>query len=321
MQSGVPGHRVDSFYYPPRATRTCATCHMPLEASDDPAARDFDGSGARKIHSHFFPAANTGLAHALELPDKAIAAHRGMLEGAARVDIFGVREAGEIDGVLHAPLDGSDLVLEPGRRYLVEAVVRNLRVGHHLTQGTADSNELWVDVSVSAGGRLIGRSGAMGPDGTVDPWSFFVNAYVLTKHGERLDRRNGQDSFVTLYNHQVPPGAAAVVHYLMEVPEDVSGPVNIEAALRYRKFDTTYLRYVQGERFRRNDLPVVTLASDRISVATGPGDAQTTVGNGHKPELWERWNDYGIGLLLSGEAQHSTLRQAEHAFAQVEALG
>jgi len=320
MQSGVSGHRVDSFYYPPRATKTCAACHMPLQASDDPAARDFDGSGTRKIHSHLFPAANTGLAHALGLPDSAIAADRRMLEGAARIDIFGVREAGEIDGTLHAPLDGTDLVLQPGRRYLVEAVVRNLRVGHELTQGTADSNELWVDVSVSAGGRLIGRSGGIASDGAVDPWSFFVNAYVLTRDGARLDRRNGQDTFVALYNHQIPPGAAAVVHYLVEVPEDISGPISIEAAVRYRKFDTTYLKYVEGERFRRNDLPVVTLASDRVDVATRPGEAQAAVGGADRPELWERWNDYGIGLLLAGEAQQSALRQAEHAFAQVEAL-
>jgi len=321
MQSGVSGHRVDSFYYPPRATKTCAACHMPLTASDDPAARDFDGSGSRKIHSHLFAAANTGLAHALKLPDAAIAAHRRMLEGAARIDIFGVREAGEIDGRLHAPLDRSDLVLRPGGRYLVEAVVRNLRVGHHLTQGTADSNELWVDLSVRAGGRLIGRSGGIGPDGAVDPWSFFVNAYVLTKDGERLDRRNGQDTFVALYDHQVAPGAAAVVHYLVEIPEQVSGPITLEAALRYRKFDTTFLRYVQGERFAGNDLPVVTLASDRIHVPTAPGDAQAALAEGEKAEPWERWNDYGIGLLLSGEAQRSALRQAEHAFRQVEALG
>jgi len=321
MQSGVSGHRVDSFYYPPHATETCAVCHMPLEASDDPAARDFDGSGANKIHSHFFPAANTGLAHTLTLPDEAIAAHRRMLEGAARVDIFGVRETGEVDGILRAPLDRSDLALEPGRRYLVEAVVRNLRVGHHLTQGTADSNELWLDVSVRAGDRAIGRSGGIAADGAVDPWSFFVNAYVLTKDGERLDRRNGQDTFVALYNHQIPPGAAAVVHYRFTVPDDVQGPVTIDAALRYRKFDTTYLKYVQGERFRVNDLPVVTLASDRISLATDAGDAQPRDGDLNKPAGWERWNDYGIGLLLAGDAQHSTLRQAEHAFLQVEALG
>jgi len=321
MRSGVPGHRVDSFYYPTQATETCADCHMPLEASDDPAARDFDGSGTRKVHSHMFPAANTGLAHTLNLPDDAIAAHRRMLEGAARIDIFGVREAGEVDGRLHAPLDRAAPVLQPGRRYLVETVVRNQRVGHHLTQGTADSNQLWVDVSVRAGERVIGRSGGIGPDGIVDPWSFFVNAYVLTRDGERLDRRNGQDTFVALYNHQIPPGAAAVVHYLVAIPQDVSGPLTIDATLRYRKFDTTYLKHVQGEDFLGNDLPVITLASDSIRVATGSGTAHVTAENPAKPAPWQRWNDYGIGLLLAGEARQSMLRQAEHAFRRVEALG
>lgn len=321
MQSGVSGHRVDSFYYPTRAVAKCADCHMPLQASNDPAARDFDGSGERKVHSHLFPAANTALAHVLDLPGKAIEAHEQMLTGAARIDIFGVREGGEIDGMLRAPIDRAGLALQAGRRYLVEAVVRNQRIGHHMTQGTADSNELWVDLSVRAGDRSVGRSGATAADGEVDPWSFFVNSYVLTRDGERLDRRNGQDTFVALYNHQIPPGAAAVVHYLLEIPEGLRGPIAIEAALRYRKFDTTYLRHVQGDAFRGNDLPVVTLASDRVAVTVGDPSGSTTADDGHRVPLWERWNDYGIGLLLSGDAQRSALRQAEHAFTQVEALG
>ena len=39
--------------------------------------------------------------------------------------------------------------------------------------------------------------------------------------------------------------------------------------------------------------------------------------------LWERWNDYGIGLLLEGNAgsDKGELRQAEAAFAEVERLG
>ena len=38
---------------------------------------------------------------------------------------------------------------------------------------------------------------------------------------------------------------------------------------------------------------------------------------------WERWNDYGIGLLLEGNAgsDKGELRQAEAAFAEVERLG
>ena len=38
---------------------------------------------------------------------------------------------------------------------------------------------------------------------------------------------------------------------------------------------------------------------------------------------WERWNDYGIGLLLEGNAgsEKGELRQAEDAFTEVERLG
>src|SRR5262249_45344594 len=44
-------------------------------------------------------------------------------------------------------------------------------------------------------------------------------------------------------------------------------------------------------------------------------------------EVWQRWNDYGIGLFLEGQGAGSTpggrveLKQARHAFAEVEKLG
>ncbi len=81
-----------------------------------------------------------------------------------------------------------------------------------------------MDVTVTANGRVIGHSGSRNDTGEVDPWSYFVNAYVLDKNGNRIDRRNAQDIFVPLYNHQIPPGAASVVHYLLQVPADVRGP-------------------------------------------------------------------------------------------------
>ena len=39
LLSGVSGHGVSSFYYPPTAFANCNTCHMPLLASDDFGAR------------------------------------------------------------------------------------------------------------------------------------------------------------------------------------------------------------------------------------------------------------------------------------------
>jgi len=294
---------------------------MPLRESADPAARDFDASGRRSVHDHRFAAANTGVAHLLGLPDEVIAAQQARLADVTRVDIFALKEDGRIDGQLHAPLRPELPLLEPGRRYLIEVVVRTTGLGHHLTQGTADSNQLWLDVTATAAGRVIGRSGAMDAHGRVDPWSYFVNAYVLDREGRRIDRRNGQDIFVALYNHQIPPGAASVVHYALTIPADVQGPVELTATLQYRKFDSTYLQYIQGDAFSVNDLPVTAMATDRVvlPVATDGGAAAQTLAIAPV----ERWNDYGIGLLREGDggAGKGELRQAEHAFRQVEELG
>ena len=318
LMSGVSGHRVDSFYYPEHAVDRCSHCHMALQASDDPAARDFDDSGTRSVHLHQFPGANTGITHLLNLPDHVMEAQQKRLRDVTRIDIFGIREGGTIEGQLHAPLRPELPELVPGKRYLVEIVLRTTGVGHLLTQGTSDSNQLWVDVTATAGDRVIGRSGSRNETGEVDPWSYFVNAYVLDKDGNRIDRRNAQDIFVALYNHQIPPGASAVVHYLLKVPENIRGPVRIEASLNYRKFDTTYLRYVQGDAFTRNDLPVTTMATDVIEL---PVAGQTTGTAAKTPAIdaATRWNDYGIALLLEGGAK-GELRQAEQAFTRVESL-
>ena len=97
-------------------------------------------------------------------------------------------------------------------------MVRTLGIGHPFSQGTVDSNEIWVELIASSGGRVIGRSGGMGPDGSVDPYSHFINVYMLDRKGNRIDRRNPQDIFVALYNKQIPPGAGQVVHFALEVP-------------------------------------------------------------------------------------------------------
>jgi len=320
LQSGVSGTRVNSFYYPPKAKAKCAECHMPLQASDDPAARDFDGSGELTIHSHLFPGANTAIADMLDLPDEVIKAHQERLHDITRIDLFGIKPDGT-DGELIAPLDIERPVLEPGRSYQIESVIRTTGVGHSLTQGTADSNELWLDVAAYDGDRLIGRSGGRDDKGEVDPWSYFVNAYVLDRNGKRIDRRNAQDIFVPLYNHQIPPGAADVVHFRLTLPEDVTGPIRIEAKLNYRKFDNTYMHHIEGDKFIENDLPVTVLATNSISLPVA-GGAPIVDEQPSTVKTWERWNDYGIALLREGNqgASKGELRQAAQAFDRVESM-
>ncbi|MGI9263475.1 MAG: multiheme c-type cytochrome, partial [Gammaproteobacteria bacterium] len=322
LLSGVSGHGIRSFYYPPQAVDTCGGCHMPTQTSDDFGARRIGDDNDLRVHDHAFAAANTAIPVMVGLPESAVEDRRRFLEGALRVDIFGIRDGGSVDAPLSAPLRPGIPRLAAGETYLLETVLRTLRLGHLFTQGTADSNQVWLEVRLSTDGQEIGRSGAMldvDGDGValeVDPWSHFVNAWVIDRDGNRIDRRNAQDIFTSLYNHQIPPGAADVVHYKMEIPEWVTGPITVDIALKYRKFDSIYMRHIEGDEFDGNELPVTVIAKDRVVFPIG----ETQVSNA-APEIpqWERWNDYGIGLLRKGGA--GQLRQAEEAFARVEALG
>jgi tetratricopeptide (TPR) repeat protein len=313
--SGVSGRGARSFYYPPKAEARCAGCHMPLQTSRDFGAQPFDGSGALQIHDHRFIAANTGVAH-LRGDSDTVKAQQAFLDKVVTLDVFGLREGGTVAGRLIGPLGPDAPALQPGRRYLVEIVLRTRKVGHHFTQGTADSNEVWVDVTARAGDRVIGRSGALDPDGRVDPWSHFTNIYMLDRQGRKVDRRNVQDIYVPLYDKQIGPGAAQVVHYALEVPRDARGPITIEARLQYRKFDVTMMKLAMGDAYRI-DLPVTTIAAGAQALPAPVGAVATP------QPAWERWNDYGIGLLLEGNAgsEKGELRQAEAAFLEVERLG
>jgi Cytochrome c554 and c-prime len=317
--SGVSGHGIKSFYYPPRAKHKCAKCHMPLEASDDFGAKPFDDTGVLQVHDHQFPAANTAIPHLLNMPSWVNDEERKYLRDTVRVDIVALRKGGTIDGGLIGPIRPQIPALQPGATYLVEVVIRTLKLGHVFTQGTADSNEVWLDVAATSGGRFIGRSGGLdGQTGAVDPWSHFVNAYVIDRDGNRIDRRNPETIFTALYNHQIPPGAADSVHFLLHVPEDAGAEVTLDARLQYRKFDTIYMRKFQGDKFTYNDLPITTIGSDRVVLpVAGRGTADTK--QSRDIPQWERWNDYGIGLLRKGGP--GQLRQAEEAFRRVETLG
>ncbi len=336
------GHGARSFYYPPTGRKeNCAACHMPLEPSGDFAARDFDGSGTRKRHSHTFVAANTGLFELLKhdprYADRAAEWQEAidrtsnfLRDNKLRIDLFGLkrfREDGTVDDASLAVLRPELPQLQPGRDYLVEVVIRTLNIAHHFTQGTADSNEVWVDFEARCGDRIIGRNGALAqPDGrgAVDPWAHFVNVLMLDRHGHRIDRRNPQDIFTPLYDKQIPPGSAQVVHYRLHVPADVTGPIELRVRLRYRKFDYTYMEYVHRDLGRPiPPLPIVDLCEDRVVLpVAGVAELVPRQTSPVQP-AWQRWNDYGIGCLLEGmplQPKRGNLRQAEAAFAHLLTL-
>jgi tetratricopeptide (TPR) repeat protein len=116
----------------------------------------------------------------------------------------------------------------------------------------------------------------------------------------------------------------------LQVPEDSTEPITVSARLLYRKFDTEFLDFVRADRDPlrdplelgdvgdANDLPIIEIAADTVVFKVGDETRVTrrdAPPESDGPPVWQRWNDYGVGLLLKGKSE---LKQAAEAFSEVE---
>jgi tetratricopeptide (TPR) repeat protein len=375
--SGVSGYGARSFYYPAKS-QTCVDCHMPLTPSDGPG--NHDGF----VHSHRFPGANTAVPYVNEDEKQLQTVVDFLKDDIIGVDIFAVspvaeskhapqmvrraedaplaastfaageesaagggpivlREVGEIA----APIDRAQPVIRPGAPVKVDVVVRTKKIGHLFPTGTVDAFDIWLELKAEdATGKPVFWSGRVedGGKGPVEKGAHFYQSFLLDEHGNPINKRNAFHARTLLYSRLIPPGAADVIHFRMQVPEDAAGPIRLHAKLNYRKFSHYYTQFayagqpvpgttgefskdfddrefhfspanipanVSGKiKDRIPELPIVTLAEDTAELQIGAGETKwehTTLAEDHI-----RWNDYGIGLLLQGD-----LRGAGWAFHRV----
>src|SRR5439155_358736 len=80
-----------------------------------------------------------------------------------------------------------------------------------------------------------------------------------------------------------------VVHFELFVPEHQREPLTVEAKLQYRKFDTLYLNYAFGKDYSNdtpftvtNDLPITTIASDKVTFAIEDGTPTRITNHGSR---------------------------------------
>ena len=372
--SGVSGQGARSFYYPPKS-QVCADCHMPLVASRDP------GNHGGQVHSHRFPAANMALAYVNQDKPQMDTIEKFLKSGFITVDIFAAAPAdgsrGQVEmrrrsdsvranttfasgeeveegglatvrevGKMAAPIDASGASLEPGGTARVDVVVRTRKIGHFFPGGTVDAFDVWLELQAKdADGRVIFWSGSVEDNGKgpVEPGAHFYRSYQLDEQSNPIDKRNAWQARSLLYVRLIPPGAADVAHYLVNVPKAARGPISFTAKLNYRKFSWyfTQFAYAGQPKLGQNpaqlaadhngleydfspasipanvsgkirdhipDLPIITLAEAHAVVPLGQPAWTATV----RKQDRERWNDWGIGLLLQGD-----LKGAEYAFQKV----
>ena len=257
-----------------------------------------------------------------------------------------IREVGE----LAAPIDKAGVKFRPGSEVRVDVVVRTRGVGHLFPGGTIDAFDVWLELQgKDAAGNVIFWSGMVEDDGKgpVEPGAHFYRAVQLDGEGNKINKRNAWQTRSVLYVRQIPPGSADVAHYRIKIPQNATGPITLTAKLNYRKFSHYFTQFAYaGQPKEGQDPSLVGAAHNSLEYSFDPAnipenvsgqikdaipdlpivimaEAQTKLelgDSGSEPE-WkpviakedrERWNDWGIGLLLQGD-----LKVAEYAFRRV----
>jgi tetratricopeptide (TPR) repeat protein len=186
--------------------------------------------------------------------------------------------------------------------------------------------------------------------GPVEKGAHFYRSLQVDAHGNPINKRNAWSTRAVVYVRLIPPGAADTVHFRMKVPEKTGSKITLTARLCYRKFSwfntqfafagehenknaqadvarasttpdyddakmvfTASLHGVSAKKEQIPDVPVVAVAENEVALDVLPANAPAP-----QPKIklakedWQRWNDYGIGLLLQGD-----LKAAQAAFEKV----
>ncbi|HZU25653.1 MAG TPA: tetratricopeptide repeat protein [Bryobacteraceae bacterium] len=251
-----------------------------------------------------------------------------------------IREVGKVK----APLELQRF--SPGETIRVDAVVRTRTIGHFFPGGTVDAPDVWLEMQGrDADGRIIYWSGYVEDNGCgpVEPGAHFYKSYQLDGDGNPINKRNGWATRSVLYVHLIPPGAADVAHFLIKIPSNAKGPVTLTAKLNYRKFMYDYVRFAYAGKPKPGQEALVNVDHDDREFSYSPANIPADVSGRIKGQIpnipivtmataklelplgnetpWqpilrkqdrERWNDWGIGMLLQGD-----LKGAEYAFHKV----
>jgi tetratricopeptide (TPR) repeat protein len=256
-----------------------------------------------------------------------------------------IREVGNVA----APVDQAQPKFTPGSTARVDVVVRTRKIGHFFPGGTLDSFDIWLELQATdSTGKVILWSGQVedGGKGPVERGAHFYKAYQLDGDGNEINKRNAWQARSVLYVHAIQPGAADTVHYLLNIPKDAKGPIHLTAKLNHRKFSWYYTQFAYagkpkpGEEskidvshnaaeysFDKSNIPanvsgevkgevpltpITVLAKAESSIDLTNNAADTKWRQVANKKTRERWNDWGIGLLLQGD-----VKGAEYAFTKV----
>ncbi len=281
----------------PAETLACRECHMPLIASQDPAAGDVADPGRSpgdgQHRSHRYLAANQfiPLYHDLPGAKKHVELTKKWLRGEYEVPEIAERwtEGPAVRLRLAAPE-----TVRPGDSVEIQTLLTNNKTGHDFPTGPLDMIESWVELTVTdEQGRTVFHTG------TLDEREYLVDPQIVFKkegydrQGKLIDRHNLWDMVGSRYSRTLYPGFTDTTQFVFPCPGlDAASPFEtteagkeagrfkvdtseqmagsellVKAVLWYSKFKAPFLDATFGEKPRlRAPMTAIAEASTRIKV-------------------------------------------------------
>jgi hypothetical protein len=294
----------------PSRTIECRECHMPLVASNDPAAGDpvdYNRSPEDGMHrSHRFIAANSLVPALLELEgwQEQVDLTAEWLKGDFRIPEIADKwpEGPVVELALDVPERAT-----PGERIPVRVILTANKVGHDFPTGPLDIIQSWVEIHVTdPAGNEIFSSGTRDEDHFIEPGSFLFKAEPVDQYGNLIDRHNLWEMVGVRYRRALFPGYSDTVEYLVDCPSTVApaddgvgllpnperseremelpaqegtGEYRVEAVLLYRKVDQFLINFLLGEDSGLT-APVLEMTRTVATIDVGEPAVTTTAGGG-----------------------------------------
>ena len=295
LQNQFDNWRKSRWNHPGDASLTieCRECHMPLVASNDPAAGDeldYNRTAGDGMHrSHRFLGANQHMPALLKLKgaEEQIALTEKWLRGEHPIPEIA-------DKWKEGPAVPIELVVPekvaPGTSVPIRVNITSNKVGHDFPTGPLDIIQAWIELEVQDdAGQVVFHSGKVDERNFIEQGSFLFKAEAVDRYGNLIDKHNLWEMVGVRYRRNLFPGFADAAEYAFDCPStlsstrkkmldqqefdvalapETSGTLHLTAKLRYRKIDQFLLNFLFGEDTTLTS-PITDLSEDTATIQVG----------------------------------------------------
>jgi hypothetical protein len=222
-----------------------------------------------KYHNHRFAAANQYMPLTLGSP--------GAEEQTREVNswLTGKSEVPEIQrlwplGPVVAMKIEAPQSLRAGTACDFRVVLTNSKAGHSFPTGPLNVVRVWIELEAYDNrGKKVFHSGELDRENHVEPGTYVLRPIALTESGHAILTPDIWHPVGPQFRPAINPGESEALDYRFLVPRSLTGPLVVQARLRYRKANQFFMNEVYDPDHRKAPITDISRVSEEVGVVGG----------------------------------------------------